>query len=119
VNNIKLPGDQQTPERWINTDAGFEKNAANQLDRNVRNFPLRFGFIRAATINNWDLSVLKNTMITEGKELQFKAEALNAFNRVQFPAPNTTPSVQQFGTIQVSNGANYARRIQLTLKFLF
>jgi hypothetical protein len=119
VNNIALPGDQQTPERWFNTDAGFEKNAALQLDRNVRTFPLRFGFIRAGTINNWDLSLLKNTSITEGKDLQFKFEALNALNRVQFPAPNTTPSVQQFGAIQVSNGANYARRLQLTVKFLF
>lgn len=119
VANIRLPGDQQRVERWFNTDAGFNKVAAQQLASNVRTFPLRFGSVRADAINNYDLSIIKNTEIFEGKSLQFRAEFLNAFNHPFFPAPNANPTVVQFGTVQASTQDNYARRIQLTVKFLF
>jgi hypothetical protein len=119
INDIKLPSDEQAPRRWFNTDAGFERNAALQLVSNVRGFPLRFGFIRADNINNYDLSMIKNTAIREGMNLQFRFEALNAFNHPLFPAPNTTPSVAAFGQAQASNQANYPRRIQMMVKFLF
>jgi hypothetical protein len=119
INNIRLPRGQQTVGRWFNTNAGFERNAALQLANNVRTFPLRFGFIRADKTNNYDLSVIKNTMIREGFNAQFRFEALNAMNTVLLPSPNTTPSVAAFGQTISSNQANYPRRIQLTIKFLF
>lgn len=119
VKNIRLPGDQQTVARWFNTEAGFNKVAAQQLGSNLRTFPLRFGFLRADNISNYDLSVLKNTELWENKTLQFRAEFLNAFNHPFFPGPNTTPTVVQFGTVQASTQDNYARRIQLALKFIF
>ncbi len=119
LKDIRLPGDQQTVERWFNTDAGFNKVSAQQLGSNVRTFPLRFGFLRTDKVNNYDLSVIKNTEITEGKNLQFRAEFLNAFNHPLFGAPNTNVTQASFGRITASNQANYPRRIQLTLKFLF
>ncbi|MBN9658972.1 MAG: TonB-dependent receptor [Acidobacteria bacterium] len=66
---------------------------------------------------NFDLSVFKNTTITEGKRLQFRAEAFNAFNRVQFSNPNTTITSNAFG--RISGQQNSPRDIQLALKFLF
>ncbi len=119
IKSIRLPSDQQSVRRWFNTDAGFEKDSKKQLDRNVRTFPLRFGFIRADNVNNYDFSVIKNTPVKEGKDIQFKAEFLNAFNHPLFPAPNTTPTAVAFGTVSASTQANYPRRIQLSLKFLF
>jgi len=119
INNIKKSSSQQTAAEWFNTKAGFETNASQQLASNVRWFPLRFGFLRADNINNFDLSVLKNTQIFERLNIQFKAEFLNALNHVLFPAPNTTPSVVSFGQINASNQANYPRRTQLNLKFIF
>jgi hypothetical protein len=116
---IRLPSDEQTVARWFNTGAPFERNSALQLDRNVRTFPLRFGFLRADNGNNFDLSVLKNTRVAEGKDVQLKAEFLNAFNHPLFPAPNTTPTAAAFGQVSASTQANYPRRIQLTIKFLF
>jgi hypothetical protein len=89
------------------------------LDRNVRYFPLRFGFIRADIDNNIDLAVIKNTRITEGKDAQFKAEFLNAMNHPRFNAPNTTPTGSTFGSAVTSTQGNYARRIQLSAKFIF
>ena len=116
---IALPRSQQTVARWFNTDAGFEKNASRQLASNVRPFPLRFSSIRADIMNNWDVSVQKNTMVKERYNFQFKAEFLNAMNHPLFPAPNTTPTAAAFGSVLASTTANYARRVQLTGKFIF
>lgn len=119
INNVRLPSDQQRVERWFNIDAGFERNSALQLASNVRYFPPRFGFIRADTISNYDLSVIKNTRVRERLNIQFKAEFLNALNHPLFPAPNTTPTAAAFGQAVASTQANYPRRTQLTAKFIF
>jgi hypothetical protein len=116
INDIRI--DNPTPERWFNTDAGFDR--VNVYQNNVRSFPYRFPFLRAAGVNNVDASLIKNFRFGEGaKRFQFKAEFLNALNRVQMPAPNTDPRNAQFGQINANNQANYPRRIQLTAKFLF
>ncbi|BDC51639.1 hypothetical protein F183_A39540 [Bryobacterales bacterium F-183] len=119
INNIRLPDDQKTVNRWFNTEAGFVRAAADQPVSNVRTFPFRFGFIRADKLNNYDLSVIKNTQIKENMNLQFRFEALNAMNHPLFPAPNTNPAQAAFGQAVSSNQANYPRRIQLTGKFIF
>jgi len=119
INNIKKSSGDQTVAEWFNVGAGFERNASQQLANNVRWFPLRFGFIRADNINNFDLSVIKNTQVVERLNIQFRAEFLNALNHPLFPAPNTTPSVVSFGQINASNQANYPRRTQLNIKFIF
>jgi hypothetical protein len=108
----------QTAQNWINT-SGFEKTALLQPASNVRFFPARFGYVRADQINNWDLSMIKNTAIRESINFQFKAEFLNAMNHPLFPSPNTTPTVAAFGTVVASNQANYPRRVQLTAKIIF
>lgn len=118
IRDMLLPDDQRSTARWFNGD-GFERNAARQLAGNVRTFPLRFSFLRADNIFNWDLALTKRTAVAEGKNILFKAEFLNAFNHPLLPAPNTTVTQVQFTTIQASNQANYARRIQLNLRFEF
>jgi carboxypeptidase family protein/TonB-dependent receptor-like protein len=123
ITDIRLPGDQQSPEHWFNT-AGFV-TSAQQLDHNVRTFPMRFGFVRYPRTNNFDLSLVKNTAITETAKLQFRAEFINAFNRAWLANPNgtngleTNPTSINFGKINNSTGANYPRRVQLGLKLLF
>jgi hypothetical protein len=132
VRDIALAADQRTIQRWFNTDAGFNKASAQQLDHNVRTFPLRFGFLRGDHTNNYDLTLIKNTEITETKSLQFRAEFLNAFNHPLLPTGGTNangissggvvtnPTSSNFGSISgVSNQENYSRRIQLGIKFLF
>ncbi|MGE0406108.1 MAG: hypothetical protein AB7O65_07405, partial [Candidatus Korobacteraceae bacterium] len=66
---------------------------------------------------NVDLSLFKNTKIGERYQVQFRAEAFNALNRVQFAPPNTTITSNQFGRITAQ--ANFPRDIQLALKLLF
>jgi hypothetical protein len=66
---------------------------------------------------NFDISLFKNTKIGERSELQFRAEAFNAFNRVQFANPATNITQSTFGRITAQ--ANSPRDIQLALKLLF
>ncbi|MFB3903925.1 MAG: TonB-dependent receptor domain-containing protein [Acidobacteriota bacterium] len=120
IDEVLIPYSERTIEGWFKTDASFwETDAKKQLTNNVRTFPLRFDSLRADRINNYDFSVVKKTPITEGKEFHFKAEFLNAFNHPQFGAPDTNPASDNFGKIRASTQVNYARRIQLSLKFVF
>ena len=52
-----------------------------------------------------------------GSTAQFRVEALNAFNRVQFSAPNTSVTSSSFGVI--SGQANAPRQLQFGLKLLW
>jgi len=113
---IRLPKDQQSPDRWFNTSV-FERSSAAALASNIRYFPLRLPTVRPDPLNNWDLSVIKNTRIAEGKNLQIRGEFLNAMNHPNFAAPNTTPTSSAFGAI--TSQQNYPRVIQLTAKFVF
>jgi TonB dependent receptor len=76
-------------------------------------------------INNWDFALLKNTMITERFNLQFRAEFFNIFNHAQFLTPSGITSFnistgaalsQSFGVVP---GANPPRIGQLSLKLNF
>ncbi|HKP86905.1 MAG TPA: hypothetical protein VJZ26_12460, partial [Blastocatellia bacterium] len=118
---------------------GFNRDPAFQLDHNVRTFPLRFGFLRGDPGNNFDLSLVKNTAINERMKLQLRFEATNALNHPNFPTGSlnttqfggpsaagvttngvvTSATAATFGQVVQSNQANYPRRIQLGIKFLF
>ncbi|MGD0201813.1 MAG: TonB-dependent receptor, partial [Bryobacteraceae bacterium] len=116
--NIVLPASQRTVDHWFNT-AGFELLSANQLVNALRTWPLRFSQLRGRNGNNVDLALIKNTRITEGRDIQFRAEALNAFNHPGFPSATMTPTSTTFGTITSSQQAGYPRRLQLSLKYIF
>jgi hypothetical protein len=103
----------------LTTLVGFNRDSAVQLDHAIRTFPLRFGWLRADTINNWDLSLLKHIPINERFGFQFRAEFLNAFNHPWFPAANVDPTSTDFGKAIASTQRNYQRRLQLGLKFVF
>jgi hypothetical protein len=120
---ILLPFDQRTTAHYFNT-AGFETVSASQLVSNLRTFPFRFTQLRQPALNNVDLALLKNTRIKEGKDLQFRAEALNAFNHPVLSSNSTnnivtTPTSATFGQIVGTIQAAYPRRLQLTLRFIF
>jgi hypothetical protein len=123
--DIVLPLDQRTPDHWFNV-ANFETASAKQLLGNqVRTFPFRFPTVRGPRQNNIDIALIKQTRIGEGKNIEFRAEALNAANHPLFPNPNMTVTATQsvkdtgFGQISASTMNNYARRLQMSLRFLF
>ncbi len=123
--NILLPIDQRNTDHWFNV-AGFETASARQpLTNQLRTWPLRFATIRRQRIDNVDFAIIKDTRIREGMNAQFRAEGLNAFNHAYFPAPLMTVTTAQtvndtgFGQINASTQANYARRLQLSVKLVF
>lgn len=67
--------------------------------------------------NNFDLSLFKVFRLTERFQLQFRAEAFNALNRVQFGGINTTVTSGSFGF--VTSQANSPRQLQFGLKLVF
>jgi hypothetical protein len=83
---------------------------------------------------NWDLSLLKSTVLTERTRLQFRAEFFNVLNHTSLQTPNEvvytsgptqgTTSNQTAAAIQsptagVVTAASTSRQIQLALKLIF
>ncbi len=81
------------------------------------NHPIFSPVLRAHGVRNFDLSLFKNFGVRTGVTLQFRVEALNAFNRVQFSGPNTSVTSSSFGVI--SGQANAPRQLQFGLKLLW
>jgi hypothetical protein len=73
--------------------------------------------LRSNGINNFDLSLFKNWQIKERLRAQFRLEAFNAFNHVQFAAPGTQIGSTSAGVI--TSQFNIPRQLQLALKILF
>ena len=117
LKDINLPDSERTVDRWFNVDAGFERDSRKALSGNIQRLSSRFTGIRGDGVNNWDLSVIKNTRITEKVELQFRAEAINALNHPQFRRPNSTPTSSAFG--QVTGEFSWPRVVQFGMKVLF
>ncbi len=66
---------------------------------------------------NWDMSLFKDTKITERFGAQLRFEAFNIFNHTQFGPPNMTWGTPTFGTI--TSTLVDARRLQLGLRLTF
>jgi hypothetical protein len=73
--------------------------------------------LRAHGVRNVDLSLFKSFAINARMTAQFRVEALNAFNRVQFSAPNTSVTSPSSGVI--TGQANAPRQLQFGVKLLW
>lgn len=77
--------------------------------------------------NQWDFALLKNTKLTEGQTLEFRAEFFNILNHPNFGFPNvawTTPgNTTNFGkltsTFGNTLGFGTSRQMQFALKYMF
>ena len=117
LNQIPLSGSQRTIGEWFNT-ACFNRTSSQQLANNLINLSSLFTGIRGDGIRQVDLSILKNTRLREGINLEIRGEAYNVFNTPMFGAPNTSsPTSSAFGT--VTTQFSTARTIQLAAKFIF
>ena len=128
VNGSDIKLADTTTSKWFNTDVftsilnGTSTNATPV--NHLRTLPTRFTDVRSDSINNLDLSLLKDIKLQGGIKIQLRAEFINALNHPYLAAaaraaPVTNPTQSTFGQVTNSIQANYPRRAQLGVKILF
>jgi len=99
-------------DRFFNTDAFVP---TNDVPRGTYGNAGR-GLISGPAFNSSDMSVLKDFLLREPLRLQFRAEAFNIFNQVNFTRVGTAVNSGAFGRIR---SAGESRVIQFGLKLLW
>ena len=110
-----LPGDRSRAQKisqWFDTTA-FTVPASFTYGNVGRLLP----DVRGPALTNLDISLLKNTRITERINTQLRGEAFNALNTPHLWMPNTTATSVQFG--QISSTTGNPRVLQVALKVTF
>ena len=128
--NTSNSGSQQLRPNNNGKSAKLDGDIHGRLDRyfdtSVFSQPAPFTFgntgrtlpdVRGPGNRNVDFSLFKNFKIRERLGAQFRGEAFNLTNTVQFGLPNQSFNSPQFGMI--SGQANGPRQIQFGLKLLF
>ena len=95
--------------KWVNASA-YSQNPVGTFGN------ARWNSLVAPHYVNVDTTLVRTFPVHESMNLQFRAEAFNAFNHVNFGQPSNTLSTPTFGTIQT---ANSPRILQLAGKFNF
>jgi carboxypeptidase family protein len=98
--------------QWFNTSC-FTQPAAFTFGNEPRLDPT----LRSPGVAEWDSSAYKTFPIHEDINLQFRAEAFNLFNRVQFGYPGLTQGTSNFG--RITSQANLPRVLQFSLRANF
>ncbi len=117
-------GASQSLARWFNTDAGFNKVSTQQLGSNVRTFPLRLENVRIRR-REQRRRVAHQEHAIAGTTLELRFDSLNAFNHPLFPrGPALPPGSSRrrrrpISALGLLGAENYARRMQVSVKFLF
>jgi len=112
VGDPNLPDGESSFLRWFNTNAFAFPATAYELGNVSRTLPNT----RRPGFQIWDISLQKTTPLTEGVNLEFRAEFFNAFNKTNFLAPNTQLGNAAFGQI---TAARTSRQIQFALKLIY
>jgi hypothetical protein len=117
VGNPVLPKGERTFSRHFNPDV-FRLPARGTFGNSAPTI------LRGPGINNWDMSLTKNMPIGERLNLQFRAEAYNAFNHTQFATVDTAARFDAAGNQVNSRLGEYLssrapRIMQFALRFTF
>lgn len=75
------------------------------------------GAIMGPGQHNWDISIIKNTKVTEGTNIQFRAEFYNIWNHPQFNPPVNSDNNTFFG--KIFSASVPPRIMQFALKYTF
>ena len=74
------------------------------------------GAVRGPGFGRWDLSLFKNFKVTEGSNIQFRAEAFNIWNHTNYSGVDSGIDSSTYGQIVSTRDP---RNVQLALKFTF
>jgi len=114
-----LPTGQRTRQHWFDTE-----QFVNPPDFTYGNVGRLLPDVRGPGLAQLDFSAIKNTMLSEGIRLEFRAEFFNVLNRTNLLNPNGSFSAGADGFNQSANfgritGARDARVAQLALRLAF
>jgi hypothetical protein len=98
---------------WFNTACFVQPATPFSFGNEGRTDPRLY----AQGVNNWDISLAKETRLNERVGLNFEAQFLNTFNRVQFGPPNSQVGNPNYG--KVTSTVNQPRLIQFALRLVF
>jgi hypothetical protein len=104
------------PNNWFNANA-FVLPPGGEYGAVGRNA------LRGPDLKMVDLSIFKNTAVG-GRNIQFRLETFNLFNRANFATPNSAALFNADGTripnaTNITRTATTSRQVQLGLKFVF
>ena len=105
----------EDPNQWYNPNA-FVRPAAGTFGNLGR------GVFTGPGLATVDLSLFKNITITERMKLEFRTEAFNLLNRVNFASPNQTAfsgTTLSSTAGLITNTVTTSRQIQFGLKLVF
>lgn len=94
---------------WFDTSC-FAAPAANHFGNSAPNI------ITGPGVNNWDIGIGKVFSLRESMDLQFRADAFNAFNHAQFLNPDSTMTDTNFGKVTT---VGPSRELQLAAKLIW
>ena len=103
------------PSQWYNPQA-FTLPVAGTWGNSSR------GQLRGPGLGTLDMSLFKNTTLTEKLKLQFRAESFNLLNRANFGFPNPTAFLSGAYSPSaglISSTATTSRQLQFGLKLIF
>jgi len=107
---VELPSDERSANHWFNT-AAFATASTTALGN------AGVGIIQGPGLYLWDLSVRKEFRVHEFGRIQFRADAFNLMNHVNFRSLQvTTSTANTFGTVTASGPA---RNLQGGIRFDF
>jgi hypothetical protein len=115
IGSGELPSSERSIDKWFET-SDFEYPDLSGPD------PQWFGnsgrnILSAPGEQNWDISFIKRSRVTEGGHLlELRVELFNAFNHVNFQTPGNWLGTETFGVI---SNADDAREIEIAVKYSF
>jgi hypothetical protein len=119
IGDPNLASGSRTPARWFNTRAFLPASqmTVGKFGTSGRNI------LRGPGFQNWDISLVKNFVLREKVNLQFRAESFNTFNHTNFTGLNTTVNFDAsgnptngFGSV---NASGPGRSLEFGLKLRF
>jgi hypothetical protein len=120
---LKVKG--SSTDHWFGTDpsatpcaSGVNNGTCAYGEESSTGFgTARVGSERAPSFKDFDMAASKRFAITEGSNLEFRADFFNLLNTVSLGTPDNNASSSTFGKITSTNSTE--RQIQLALKYTF
>jgi hypothetical protein len=98
----------------------FDKTGFSNLPAYTRRSnPVQYSNLRGPSYSNIDMVLSKRFHIHEEMNLQFRLEAYNAVNNMNWANPNLTVTSSDFGATNAHYGGHAGRRLRFMLRFEF